>query len=87
MAPPVAPGRAGRSCLTLVGAVGREAVSLLQGSEVDALTGLAFPVEADALHLDDVISILCQVPQHAGPVGGVHLPDEPLHLSILPLPE
>lgn len=71
----------------MVGAVGREAVSLLQGPEVDTLTGLAFSIQADALHLDDVISILRQVPQHAGPVGGVYLPDEALHLSILPLPE
>ncbi|KAI6072070.1 hypothetical protein LUU34_01402800 [Aix galericulata] len=57
------------------------------GPEVDTLTGLTFPIQANTLHLDDVISIFCQVPQHAGPVGGVHLPDEALHLSILPLPE
>jgi len=87
VAPPAGLGRAGRRCLTLVGAVGREAVGILQGPEVDTLTGLAFSIQADALHLDDVISILRQVPQHAGPVGGVHLPDEALHLSILPLPE
>lgn len=87
MDPLAALGQAGRSCLTLVRAVGREAVGLLQGSEVDTLTGLAFSIQANALHLDDVICILCQVPQHTGTVGGVHLPDEALHLSILPLPE
>lgn len=85
--PPAAPGRADRRCLTLVGAVGRQAVRLLQRAEVDTLASLALPIQANALHLDDVVCILCQVPQHTGTVGGVHLTDEALHLSVLPLAE
>lgn len=72
---------------TLIGAVGREAIALLQGAEMDSLAGLAFSIETDTLHLDDVVCILRQIPQHTGPVRGVHLSDESLHLSVLSLPE
>ena len=70
---------------TLVGAVGREEVRLLEGAEVDLLAGLALPVQADRLDLDDVLRLLVQVPEHAGPAGGVHLADKALRVAVLPL--
>lgn len=54
---------------------------------MDSLASLTLSVEANALDLDDVVCILCQIPEHTGPVCGVHLPDESLHLPILSLPE
>lgn len=74
-----------RSCLTLVGAVGGETVRLLERAEVDALTGQTLAVQADGLHLDYVVRLLLQVPENAGPTGGVHLPDEALGVAVLPL--
>lgn len=73
--------------ITLVGAVGGEAIGLLEGSEMDLLAGLAFPVEADGLNLDDVVRLLLQVPENAGAAGGVDFPDEPLRVSLLSLRE
>lgn len=52
---------------------------------MDLLAGLAFPVEADGLNLDDVVRLLLQVPEDAGAAGGVDLPDEALRVSLLPL--
>lgn len=69
----------------MVGAVGGEAVRLLEGSEVDLLAGLALPVEADGLNLDDVVGLLLQVPEDAGAAGGVDFPDETLRVSLLSL--
>lgn len=70
---------------TLVGAVGGEAVRLLQGAEVDLLAGLALAVQADGLDLDDVVGLLLQVPEDAGAAGGVDLADEALRVSFLSL--
>lgn len=47
------------------------------------LAGLALAIQADGLHLDDVVRLLVQVPEHAGPAGGVHLPDEALRVAVL----
>lgn len=70
---------------TLVGAVGGEAVRLLEGAEVDLLAGLALAVQADGLDLDDVVRLLLQVPQDAGAAGGVDFTDEALRVSFLSL--
>lgn len=70
---------------TLVGAVGREPVCFLQGAKVDFLAGLALPVEANGLDLDDVVCLFLQVPKDTRTTGGVDLPNESLHVSILPL--
>ena len=70
---------------TLVGAVGWEEVRLLKGAEVDLLAGLALPVQANGLDLDDVLRLLVQVPEHAGPAGGVDLTDKALCVALLPL--
>lgn len=69
----------------MVGAVGGEAIGLLEGSEMDLLAGLAFPVEADGLDLDDVVGLLLQVPENARAAGGVDFPDETLCVSLLSL--
>lgn len=71
--------------LTLIGAVGGEAVGLLQGAKMDLLGGLALPVEADRLHLYDVVRLLLQVPKDTRAARGVHFSDEPLRVSFLPL--
>lgn len=71
--------------LTLIRTVGREAVCLLECAEMDLLTGLAFSIEANRLDLDDVVCLLLQVPKNTRSTCGVDLPDEPLHVSILPL--
>lgn len=70
---------------TLVGAVGGEAVRLLEGAEVDLLAGLALSVQADGLDLDDVVRLLLQVPEDAGAAGGVDFTDEALRVSFLSL--
>lgn len=70
---------------TLVGAVGGEAVRLLEGAEVDLLAGLALAVQADGLDLDDVVRLLLQVPEDAGAAGGVDFTDEALRVSFLSL--
>lgn len=70
---------------TLVGAVGGEAVRLLEGAEVDLLAGLALAVQADGLDLDDVVRLLLQVPEDAGAAGGVDFSDEALRVSFLSL--
>ncbi len=54
---------------------------------MDTFTGLALSVKADGLHLDNVICLLLQVPQHTGSAGGVHLPDKPLHFAVHSLKE
>lgn len=69
----------------MVGAVGGEAIRLLEGSEMDLLAGLALPVEANGLDLDDVVGLLLQVPENARAAGGVDLPDEALRVSLLSL--
>lgn len=69
----------------MIGAVGGEAVRLLEGTKMHLLAGLAFSVEADGLDLDDVVRLLLQVPEDTGPTGGVDLADEALHVSVLPL--
>lgn len=69
----------------MVGAVGGEAIRLVEGSETDLLAGLAFPVEADGLNLDDVVGLLLQVPENAGAAGGIDFPDESLRVSLLSL--
>lgn len=69
----------------MVGAVGGEAIRLLEGPEMDLLAGLAFPVEADGLNLDDVVRLLLQLPEDAGAAGGVDFPDKPLRVSFLSL--
>ena len=71
--------------LTLVGAVGRETIRLLEGAEMDLRACLALTIQADGLHLDDVIRLFLEVPEDAGPTGCVHLADEPLHVTVLPL--
>lgn len=75
----------GKAYSTLVGAVGREEVCFLEGSEMGTLAGLAFSIQADRLDLDYVVCLLFQVPKHTGSAGGVHLPNKPLHVAILPL--
>lgn len=52
---------------------------------MDLLAGLAFPIEANRLDLDDVISFLLEVPENARAAGGIDFPDESLHGSVLPL--
>lgn len=52
---------------------------------MNALACLALPIESDGLNLDDVIRLLLQVPEYTGAASGVHLPDESLHLAVLPL--
>ena len=52
---------------------------------MDLLAGLAFAIEANRLDLDDVVCLLLQVPKNARAAGGVDFPDEPLHVSVLPL--
>lgn len=52
---------------------------------MDLLAGLAFPVEADGLDLDDVVGLLLQVPENARAAGGVDFPDETLRVSFLSL--
>lgn len=52
---------------------------------MDLLACLAFPIEANRLHLDDVVRLLLQVPKNTRAAGGVDFPDESLHVSILPL--
>lgn len=69
----------------MVGAVGGETIRLLEGSEMDLLAGLALPVEADGLNLDDVVGLLLQVPEDAGAAGGVDFPDETLRVALLSL--
>lgn len=71
--------------LTLIGAVGGEAVRLFEGAKVDLLARLALAVKADGLDLDDVIGLLLQVPEHARAAGGVDLPNESLRVALLPL--
>lgn len=71
--------------LTLIGAVGGEAVWLFEGAKVDLLARLALAVQADGLDLDDVIGLLLQVPEHARAAGGVDFPNESLRVAFLPL--
>lgn len=52
---------------------------------MDLLAGLALPVEADGLDLDDVVRLLLQVPENAGAAGGVDFPDEALRVALLSL--
>lgn len=70
---------------TLVGAVGGEAVGFLEGAKMDLLAGLALAVQANGLDLDDVVRLLLQVPKDTRATGGVDLPNESLHVSLLPL--
>lgn len=70
---------------TLVGAVGWKAVWLLKGMKMDLLAGLTLAIEANRLDLNDIVCILLQVPKNARTAGCVDLPDESLHVSILPL--
>lgn len=69
----------------MVGAVGGEPVCFLQGAKVDFLAGLALPIEANGLDLDDVVRLFLQVPKDTRATGGVDLPNESLHVPILPL--
>lgn len=52
---------------------------------MDLLAGLALPIQANGLDLDDVVCLFLQVPKDTGTAGGVDLPNESLHVSILPL--
>lgn len=70
---------------TLVRTVGGETVRLLEGAKMDFLAGLTFPIKTDGLDLDDVIRLFLQVPKNTRATGGVDLPNESLHVSILPL--
>lgn len=47
-----------------------------------AFAGLTLAIKTDGLHLDDVICLFLQVPQHAGSTGGVDLSDKPLHFAV-----
>lgn len=69
----------------MVGAVGREPVCFLQGAKVHFLARLALPIEANGLDLDDVVRLFLQVPKDTRTTGGVDLPNESLHVPILPL--
>lgn len=71
--------------LTLIGAVGGEAVCFLEGAKMDLLARLTFPIEANRLDLDDVICLLLQVPKNTRAAGGVDFPNESLHVSFLSL--
>ncbi|TNN82593.1 hypothetical protein EYF80_007111 [Liparis tanakae] len=74
--------RAQTARLTLIGAIGGEEVRLLEGAKMDLGAGLAFPVEADGLHLYDVVRLLLKVPEDTGAAGGVDFPDESIPASI-----
>lgn len=64
-------------------ALGRHLLRLLGRPEEDRLTRWAAAAHADALHVNDVLRVLIQVPQCTGARGGVHLLDEPPHADIL----
>ena len=53
------------------------------GLEEHRLTGWALSLDGDGLHMDDIFCVLLQVPESAGPGGGVHLLNEPEHPHIL----
>lgn len=68
---------------SLTWALGRHLLRLLGRPEEDRLARWAAAAHADALHVNDVLRVLIQVPQCAGARGGVHLLDEPPHADIL----
>lgn len=68
---------------SLTWAFGRHLLRLFGSSEEDWLTGGAAASHADALNVNDVLSVLIQIPQCTGARGGVHLLDEPQHAYIL----
>lgn len=67
----------------LTWALGRHLLRLLGRPEEDWLARWAAAAHADALHVNDVLRVLIQVPQCTGARGGVHLLDEPPHADIL----
>lgn len=68
---------------SLTWALGRHLLRLLGRPEEDRLARWAAAAHADALHVNDVLRVLIQVPQCTGARGGVHLLDEPPHADIL----
>lgn len=68
---------------SLTWAFGCHLLRLFGSSEKDWVTGGAAASHADALNVNDVLSILIQIPQCTGARGGVHLLDEPQHAYIL----
>lgn len=67
----------------LTWALGRHLLRLLGRPEEDRLAWWAAAAHADALHVNDVLRVLIQVPQCTGARGGVYLLDEPPHADIL----
>lgn len=63
--------------------LGGHVLRLLGRPEEDRLARWAAAAHADALHMNDVLRVLIQVPQCTGARGGVHLLDEPPHLLLL----
>lgn len=70
-----------QSC-ELTWALGRHLLRLLWRPEEDRLARWAAAAHADALHVNDVLRVLVQVPQCTGARGGVHLLYEPPHADI-----
>lgn len=68
---------------SLTWALGRQLLRLFGRPEEDRLTGGAAASHADALHVNDVLRVLIQIPQCTGARGGVHFLDEPQHSHIL----
>lgn len=68
---------------SLTWALGSHLLRLLGRPEEDRLAWWAAAAHADALHVNDVLCVLIQVPQCTGACGGVHLLDEPPHADIL----
>lgn len=69
--------------LVLTWTLGCHLLWLFGRSEEDGLTGGAAASHADALHVDDVLGVLVQIPQRTGARGGVHFLDEPQHAHVL----